>query len=591
MSTLAPGEVDNRVCYACNTAPATPNMETAVDDDLSIQPLDGGSGQYQATKGNARKQMERQIRASGIQARVQSRANLPAVRKGGSNVGMPAARSGSNPAVPAARSGSNPSMPAARSGSNPSIPVSKPAGRSTQAMPAVRSGGSTRINMPPALPTEDVVATEADAVDANVVPLEAPRVSSARMTAVRSSARHRAVQAEQKGTSPMIFAAVGAMLLIAGGAIYVAMGSSKNDATNAVAINTQKPATPPATNIPPTTPSTETTPAIPPTSTPTTGKVPKALPSAKRPAATAAPEITEKTEAPATAVAPATEAAPDAAQAAPAAPAPATEKPATNPDLFATKRNAAAADDDEEAMVELGGAKPTKKAAAPGKDDPAAADGKKPDALSGMGITGKKKEKPEEAVPVFDDIRKPKPVIPVTSTEPTIVKEDLTEGDQNPEKVFSQSIQSSFPGWRVRDVMLDQSQSMFTSAEHRGKKDVLILNPMNDTLPAKLYCTVEIPKEYAGKRPMLVFEVSTKDKNADWYLAVKCMNVDMRPKTAVRCPDEAKWMPVGVDLSALAGKRFEMAIETYMTPKANKKVWKDERAYIRNVQLMWSGKK
>lgn len=563
MSTLAPGEVDNRVCYTCNSVAATPDMNTPVDDDLSIQPLEGGTSGYHAAKGNVRKQMERQIRSSGVRAGVTSKANLPAVRKSVSNAAMPAARI------------SNAAMPAARAGSNPSMPAAKPAGPSTQSMPAVRNGGSTRINIQPAQQAdtaEDGSQIELEAEAETVAAIPAPRMSSARMQAARSSARHRAVPQEKRGGSPLVFAAVGGMLLVAGAAIYFAM-SSGSKSTDAVAANT------PTTNLPPpvtktvapvvAAPKVETTPAKTQPAAPAPVKVEPAAPAVPETPAVAQPE---------------TPAVPESK--------PAPEKTDINATLFTTKRAANAKLDDEEAMVEAGPGKTTKKNAAPGKDEVAAADPKKPvDALGGMGITGTKKTKPEDAVPEFDDIRKAKPVIPVTSTEPTIIKEDLTLGDQNPEKVFSQSIQTQFPGWRVRDVMLDQSQSMFTSADHRGKKDVLILNPLNDTLPAKLYCTVEIPKEYSGKRPMLAFEVSTKDKNADWFLAVKCQNVDMRSKSAVRCPDEAKWQPVVVDLSALAGKRFELAIESYMTPKTNKKLWKDERAYIRNVQLMWTGKK
>jgi len=563
MSTLAPGEVDNRVCYTCNSSAPAPDMSAPVDDDLNLQPLDGGSGHYHATKGNVRRQMEQQIRSSGLRAGVTSKANLPAVRK---SAVMPAARI------------SNSGMPAARVGSNPSMPAAKPAGRSTQSMPAVRSGGSTRINIQPATPTQppaDGTEIELEAQPEEVAPIPAPRVSSARTMAVRSSARHRAVHVENKGGSPLVFVAIGVMVLVAGVALYFAMGSSGgNDAPVATATAPAKPTLPPpVTNTAaPVTPPVETVPAKP--------QVVETAP--------AKPAKTEKVEAPAPA-------APETAAAVPAPeekPAAAKTDAASAAPLFVSKRATNAKLDDEEAMVELGETKTGKKSTPAGKDEVAAADPKKPvDALGGMGITGTKKKKPEEDVPVFDDIRKAKPVIPVTSTEPTIIKEDLTAGDQNPEKQFSQSIQEQFPGWRVRDITLDQSQSMFTSAEHRGKKDVLILNPLNDTLPAKLYCTVEIPKEFSGKRPMLAFEVSTKDKNADWFLAVKCMNVDMRPKAAIRCPDEAKWQPVVVDLSALAGKRFELAIETYMTPKANKKLWKDERAYIRNVQLMWSGKK
>lgn len=214
---------------------------------------------------------------------------------------------------------------------------------------------------------------------------------------------------------------------------------------------------------------------------------------------------------------------------------------------------------------------------------------KTPDALARMGITGTNGSRPQDEMLEFDDIRKPKPIKEVTSTEPTILKENLTEGEQTPEKTFSQSIQSAFPGWRVRDVMLKHSK--FTSTEHRGKKDVLVLNPINDVMPAKLFCTVEIPKDYSAKRPMLLFEISTKDNAADWYLSVKCMGIDIRSKTLVRCPETNKWQPVVVDLSPLSGKHFEVTIECYMSPKVNKKQWQEELAFIRNVQLTWSGKK
>lgn len=628
MSVLAPGAVDDRVCHTCNNvACAQENIYFDSLDDLAIVPHENEGAQYKAPRGNQRKIMERQIRSSGKRAGTTSnpqlpvappKTNVPSVRapevpsvgtsegtmsfyfcekcgkrvtnhdlatgqahdkpmtdvycvdcappnsKGlpklasGTHAAVPALKPGSNPSMPAAKkSGSNPSMPAVKPGSNSSMPAAKPAGHSTRTLPAIRSGGSTRLGIQPAAPAQDGEVGE--------LSLNQPAPSSAPYS--RSSARNRAISKSKNSPVMLIASVVG--LLVVGYVLYAVMGS--------------KPKTTPTDEPVATAPTERKSEPTKPVETPA-ATAPSTKP--KEPAPEVSKAETKKPDpAPVVNVEPAA-VAPAVTEVAPVAPAVEPRKNSVE-DLFAKPTTKGRLDDGEDEVAVAAKKQATKEAA----KDPAAP--KKPaGALEGMGITGVSSKKPapdQEPVPEFDDIRKPKPVIPVTATQPTIVVEDLTKGDQNPEKDFSRNFQQYLPGWRVRDINVEMS--MYTQAEHRGKKDVLILNPMNDQLPAKLYCTMEIPKEYSGKRPMLAFEVSTTDKGSDWLLSVKCMNLEIRPKSAVRVGDDVKWMPVVVDLSPLAGKRFDLSIEAYMTPKANKKSWSKEKAYIRNVQLMWTGKK
>lgn len=204
-------------------------------------------------------------------------------------------------------------------------------------------------------------------------------------------------------------------------------------------------------------------------------------------------------------------------------------------------------------------------------------------------LSGKKKEDeadnadaPKKGVNPFA----PKAPIPVTATEPTVMKLELDRIGGN-DKTLSEQLQSFMPNWRVRDAFFDNSK---INIKANGRDNVIQLNPMNDVLPAKLMCTVEIPAKFAGRQPTLLFEASSAATNHDWLLGVRAMNVDLIPKTKIVSKRNAEWTPVAISLAPLADKHFELQIEVYSSVKGQKKV-KDELGLIRNVRIEWSGMK
>jgi hypothetical protein len=201
------------------------------------------------------------------------------------------------------------------------------------------------------------------------------------------------------------------------------------------------------------------------------------------------------------------------------------------------------------------------------------------DAMIGLGLKKAPVKEPEP-----DPFAKPKEIAAATSAEPIIAPVDFAKMDQTKEVGFSRGL--NMPGWRVRDVNVDNSK---TIGEHRGRKDVLVLNPLNDQLPSKLIATIEIPKDYAQRRPVLRFEVSGKDGTHDWVLGVKALNIDIMQKQVIKTKD-INWIDTGVELAGLAGKRFEVSIECSMIPRTKQPKFAEQLCYIRNVRLEWNGK-
>ena len=142
------------------------------------------------------------------------------------------------------------------------------------------------------------------------------------------------------------------------------------------------------------------------------------------------------------------------------------------------------------------------------------------------------------------------------------------------------------PNWRVRDANMPTSK---IGEKHQGRENVVILNPLNDVLPAKLMATIEIPKGFAGSKPTLLFEISSAANGKDWGLGVKAMGVDMLARTKIKLPKDNPWQEVAIDLSALADKHFDVQIEVNSTTK-HPKGTSLEFGYIRNVRFEWKKK-
>jgi|GEM_PF-3642527 len=214
---------------------------------------------------------------------------------------------------------------------------------------------------------------------------------------------------------------------------------------------------------------------------------------------------------------------------------------------------------------------------------PKAGAAKPPEKQSALAAITKKK--PDEEPEPEKFVNKPPPVIPVTATEPSIVAIELEKMDMGPERSLTQTAQGAFPGWRIRDLNIQNSS---IGSSFRGRDKVAALNPLNEKLGAKLIATIEIPKAFAGKRPMLLFEVASKDGNRDWVLSAKVKGMDML-KVAIKTKDEQPWIDQGVDLSPLIGLRFELTLEA-ATKQKKPKDMKEEMGYIRNIRLEWAGR-
>ena len=178
-------------------------------------------------------------------------------------------------------------------------------------------------------------------------------------------------------------------------------------------------------------------------------------------------------------------------------------------------------------------------------------------------------------------------IVSVTATEPKVMPLELDRIAGN-DKTLTQQVVVLFPDWRVRDAQFENSK---IGIPHMGRDKVVSLTPMNDSLPAKLVATVEIPKSFALQRPTLLFEVSNLVATGkDWTLSVKAMGVEMLPKTKIKLTKDAPWQDMAIDLSPLADRHFDLQIEVSSSVK-HPKGGATEVGFIRNVRIEWVGKK
>lgn len=241
----------------------------------------------------------------------------------------------------------------------------------------------------------------------------------------------------------------------------------------------------------------------------------------------------------------------------------------------------------------------TKPAPEVAKADVAAPDVEKKDDDDGLDKNGKPKKPKKSLVdnlfgepekPVKHEIEKkenpfaPK-IIAVTVTEPMIMAFDIEKVGGN-DRTMTEQIAAFMPNWRVRDANFKASKFAET---HQGRDNVIVLNPLNDVLPAKLIATFEIPKSFATAKPILRFEVSNNN-GKDWGLTVKAGGIDVIAFTKIKTSKDVPWFDVPVDLSRFADKHFDVSIEVNATTK-HLKGTAPEMGYIRNIRFEWVGKK
>lgn len=649
MSMLKAGEDPRaRYCYSCDTAVggaqfaaqlASSSGPREADDHLALVPNEG-DGEAGARRPGRMAPNRRPInkrpgnigaRTSGAMKAVHAPASqpaMPAVRAPASQPAMPAVRApASQPAMPAVRApASQPAMPAVPFANDPrrlrdesvnalnmpgceieleevpddappqaapeftgpvdaapapvpapsaaaipvprpsatGIPVARPSASGLPVAAPARQGSSA--NLPPASRGSSGRMPAAGSGKSGRMGVIASAKTSAMLTAVmmpvsRSSARQKAVQAQKTKT---MYAVGGGVALVVVVALFAMSGSKPKTGVDDEPVPEKKTA------------KIEGEPVRLAEAPPSKLSELKKDPEVKKEEPGKTPESAkvETSPAPETAAEKPTNSVADALQ------------------LTATKKNANAKIDDDDAEV----APTIKKKAELPKLEPAKAPGpgrlpdangvdapKKPaDTMVALGLKKKEPEKEDKPDP------KAGPA-PVTATVPTILPLDFVALGATPENQFSQQISALFPGWRARDFNTTFTQT--TGAEVRGRKDVLIVNPINDVMPTKVMCTIEIPASFASKRPVLLFETSVKDLARAMFVSVKVMNVEVVPKTQIRVSKEVAWMDAGVPLAMLAGKRAEISIELMMPPKTKTDKMKDHAAYIRNIRLEWVGKK
>jgi len=201
-------------------------------------------------------------------------------------------------------------------------------------------------------------------------------------------------------------------------------------------------------------------------------------------------------------------------------------------------------------------------------------------------LMGKKDEPTKHEMEKKIDPFAPKAPVPVTAEEPTIMPANIEQIGGN-DKTMSEQLNAFQPGWHIRDAQFETSK---IGISHQGRDNAIILNVMNDLLPAKLLATVEIPAKFANFHPTLRFETSSTAVNKPWMLGIKAMNVDIYPKTRTVMTHAAPWQDVAVDLSGLAGKHFDLEIDMYSALKKAKDI-KLEVGIVRNIRLEWTGMK
>lgn len=178
-------------------------------------------------------------------------------------------------------------------------------------------------------------------------------------------------------------------------------------------------------------------------------------------------------------------------------------------------------------------------------------------------------------------------IVAVTALEPTVMPLELDRVGGK-DRTLTEQLIAIYQDWRIRDAHFENSK---IGIEHMGRDKVVALVPTNDSLPAKLVATVEIPKSFAVKHPRLLFEVSNITATGkDWTLSVKAMGVEVFPKTKIKLTKDAPWQDIAIDLGALADKHFELQIEVNSSVK-HPKGGASEVGYIRNVRIEWAGMK
>jgi len=137
---------------------------------------------------------------------------------------------------------------------------------------------------------------------------------------------------------------------------------------------------------------------------------------------------------------------------------------------------------------------------------------------------------------------------------------------------LTDAIQKFAPGWSVRNCLDDSNPGI--NAEVRGKKNVLVTHPLNESIGCELSAKLEIPKG----EPSLRLVVGHHEEG-DWTLMVKAngallLETDIGPEAS-----KDGWMELSVDLSKYAGTKTKLSLFN----QANG--WADEVGYWPKIEI------
>ncbi|MGD0089975.1 MAG: hypothetical protein ABSE73_08650 [Planctomycetota bacterium] len=230
------------------------------------------------------------------------------------------------------------------------------------------------------------------------------------------------------------------------------------------------------------------------------------------------------------------------------------------------------------------------KAAKPEPAGEAAATAGKDEPVDAASVLGLKKKEAVKAAPA----KAPEPAA-VLAAEPSFLPFDVDKMDSGKDKNFATRLIKVLPGWHGKNINDDDTpdaQGKSTNATkvgttHRGRDGVLEINPINDTLAARLIATIEVPQKSKAK---LLFEIASKDAAHEWLLSASVANTPIVQKFQVKTKKGLEWLEVPLDLSASSGKRVEVVLEVAMKPKTPSAAYKEQVGYFRNIRLEWPGK-
>jgi DUF1680 family protein len=134
-------------------------------------------------------------------------------------------------------------------------------------------------------------------------------------------------------------------------------------------------------------------------------------------------------------------------------------------------------------------------------------------------------------------------------------------------------VEQFLPGWSARNCLDDGNPGI--NAEVRGKKDVLVTHPLNESAGCELYGPVTVSEGQSTLRLVVGHH-----EEGDWTLLVKANGTFLLETTIGPEASEEGWMTVDVDLSKFAGSEVSMSLFNLANG------WHDEAGYWGSIDIV-----